>query len=108
MSKTDFEQVVAEAMKRESQSAECVKTGCEVWLQEYKCWSRGDAFKIGDVYVFRLISSLIESRIQEKPGEKHYDINKIGLIFDKRAHYCTIICHISAVVDYGYRGTVDF
>lgn len=89
----------------ETQSATCVKTGCEVWLDEYRCWTRGDAFKIGPVYVFRLVSSMINEHCREKPDYKHFQINKIGLIFDKdQNRICTVICHESAIEDFGSRG----
>jgi len=33
----------------------CIKTGAHIFLRPYSAYAHGDVFKVGDVYLFRLV-----------------------------------------------------
>lgn len=58
----------------------CEKTGCNVFIPTYLGFAHGDAFKIGDVRVFRLGPMTFT----KPPGPIHYTIHTTDMWFDQR------------------------
>ena len=54
----------------------CEKTGAVIYLQERNEWCRGDAFRVGDVLIFR-INQMSLSR-HPKHSVVHYRVTKIA------------------------------
>lgn len=58
----------------------CVKTGCEAYLEEYRSWVHGDAFRVGDVIIIR-VSAM--SQWMPFSEDRHLTVHKIAEWFDR-------------------------
>jgi len=83
----------------------CIKTGCQIFIAPYQEFAYGDAFRVGNVYVFRLC----ERGFAHITGPlKHFTIDNWVYWFDdaktSQATNSTLIAEASDVEDHGYDG----
>lgn len=90
---------------------ECIKTGCHIWLEEYREWAYGDAFELAIdggpgnlsyVYFFHLCA---RSHTPIRPV-KHFTVGTIDHWFDDSRtsddHNSTLVSRF--VINHGYEG----
>lgn len=84
---------------------QCVKTGAHIRLEQYGLWALCDAFKMDEVYLFRVVAVSFEGPFRDV---KHYSVGDVAQWFDKNreGHVSTVIASglCSNVIDYGYEG----
>lgn len=61
-------------------SHKCIKTGCYVWLEDYREWVHGDAYMVGNALVIRVCS--LYSKRDEIP-RKHFTVHSTEYWPDK-------------------------
>lgn len=59
---------------------ECVKTGCHAYLEQYGEYVYGDAHKIGNMLIIRIVQRSHEGPIIDR---LHYEVRSIEGWFDK-------------------------
>jgi hypothetical protein len=58
----------------------CVKTGCHIYLAEYREWAYGDAFEVDDVAIFHIV----ERGFEPLREVKHFTIHRLTHTFGPR------------------------
>lgn len=76
----------------------CIKTGAQIFLEEYGNYLIGDMFQFGDAYVFRAVAKGLEPL---RP-QLHFRIIRLAHWFDEHKFPSTLI--FLHAVDYGYDG----
>lgn len=82
----------------------CIKTGFQAYLDPRNEWLYGDAYRVGDVYLFRVC----ETSLRPIRDRKHFTINNWRLWFDSHItsmdSNSTVVCNAKDVIDHGYEG----
>lgn len=81
---------------------QCIKTGAQIFLEEYGTWVYGDAFEADDFFIFRVGSQ----SFTPEASRKHFQINLIAHWFDQDVdgRYGTLIAYAQNVTNLGYDG----
>lgn len=92
---------------------QCIKTGCDVFLDQYGEWVHGDAFETegGDLVI------RASWRSREPTGaRRHFTVLDVGRWFDERAHEAagckegrnsTIVVDRGLWTNHGYQGVAE-
>ncbi len=83
--------------------AECIKTGANVYLQEYGVVRRSDLYRVGNCWLVRASSHLLAP---EDVDRVHLQVRKIGHSFVDK-DWITIIAEEDRCIYYGYEGRVS-
>jgi len=83
----------------------CVKTGAEIYLEEYQEWCRGDVHQVGDVRILRINPMSIG---RESPSRVHCRVAKIDVAWPSSprgaADTWTVVCADRHAIFYGTEG----
>lgn len=83
----------------------CQKTGAEVWLEQHRCYVRGDMFTMGEYHILRVVNTTFHQ--PQAPGLLHYSVGNILHYFDK-ARDGTGTMMLKDVTYHGYNGKPNF
>ena len=91
------------------ETAECVKTGAHIWLDQYSMWAMTDMFRLDEVFFFKIISPLHISPTK-LASRVHYAVYScaqpwaVSPITEQNPG--VIIAHRLQVHQYGYEGAM--
>jgi hypothetical protein len=83
---------------------ECVKTGCDVFIEPYDQWGHGDAFMAGSMLVLRLAG------VSDRPmsNRRHFTVLNADQWFDRKEtsmdRNSTLIVAARSFIPHGYDG----
>jgi len=82
----------------------CIKTGFHAFLEPHQLFLYGDAFDVGDAYLFRIC----ETSREPIQARKHFTIRSWDLWFDESAtsmdRNSTMVSFARDVTNHGYDG----
>lgn len=87
--------------KGKNMTAQCVKTGCHIYLTEYGEYAYGDAHEYGGMMMFRIAGFDLQPINNNEV--LHYVVHTIGQWW-KDDPYGTLIASRMYVTDFGYDG----
>ena len=78
----------------------CMKTGAEIYIDQYGEWAHCDAFVVNGVAVFRIVQTS-----REPMADKiHYTVHSVDEWFDKDSIVSTLISTLGGWTNHGFDG----